>query len=317
MENLGQNLTQFGQKPPKIIWAFDPFEKNRKIYHSGALVLQALAQKVPISVEPVYTFGAGYLDPSIVVPETFIGELFEVGQRSVSEVTKKFKIPDILPIRILHQPATNSKEQAEGLIRYSKAIQADLIVASTHARSGLSRLMLGSFAEALCNLSDTPILLVNPLWKKKITFKKILFPTDFSENSRSAYLQLLKWARLFNSKIKIFHRFQYEMTPELQTLMKKYPIYSNAYKIELDEKQRQGTAWVQLAQESDVAATFMISRQSKNGKRVDEEINDHSKKNIDLIAMVSQSGPWPSRLLGSIARKVVRSANCPVWVVHK
>jgi nucleotide-binding universal stress UspA family protein len=37
---------------------------------------------------------------------------------------------------------------------------------------------------------------------------------------------------------------------------------------------------------------------------------------IGLIAMAAHNGPFAAALLGSVARQVVRSAECPVWVVR-
>ena len=39
---------------------------------------------------------------------------------------------------------------------------ADLIVMTTHGRSGLSRLLLGSVAEAVLRATTTPVLLLRP-----------------------------------------------------------------------------------------------------------------------------------------------------------
>jgi hypothetical protein len=35
-----------------------------------------------------------------------------------------------------------------------------------------------------------------------------------------------------------------------------------------------------------------------------------------MIAMTSQSGPWSAAILGSLTRQVLRSATCPVLLVH-
>jgi nucleotide-binding universal stress UspA family protein len=51
---------------------------------------------------------------------------------------------------------------AEEIIHYAKTNAVDLIIMSTHGRSGVSRLMLGSVAERIIRQSDIPILLNHP-----------------------------------------------------------------------------------------------------------------------------------------------------------
>jgi nucleotide-binding universal stress UspA family protein len=49
---------------------------------------------------------------------------------------------------------------------------------------------------------------------------------------------------------------------------------------------------------------------------VAEAIEDYaSKYNFDLIAMVSQTLDTDVPRVGSVCRKVVRGAQCPVWTI--
>jgi len=50
---------------------------------------------------------------------------------------------------------------AEEIIETSKKVGADLVVISTHGRSGLSRWVLGNVAERVLQYSEIPVLLVN------------------------------------------------------------------------------------------------------------------------------------------------------------
>ena len=51
---------------------------------------------------------------------------------------------------------------AEAIAEAAKYREADLIVMSTHGRSGLGRLVLGSVAENVLRATPTPILLIRP-----------------------------------------------------------------------------------------------------------------------------------------------------------
>jgi nucleotide-binding universal stress UspA family protein len=51
---------------------------------------------------------------------------------------------------------------AEGIVDYARNKQADLILISTHGRSGLGRLAFGSVAEKVIRTANLPVLVVRP-----------------------------------------------------------------------------------------------------------------------------------------------------------
>ncbi len=52
-----------------------------------------------------------------------------------------------------------SGDPAEEIIKYSKLNGVDLIIMSTHGRSGFSRLMFGSVADEVIRQTEVPVLL--------------------------------------------------------------------------------------------------------------------------------------------------------------
>lgn len=50
----------------------------------------------------------------------------------------------------------------EAILDYAKANNVDLIVMSTHGRSGVSKFMLGSVADRVVRHAVQPVLLVTP-----------------------------------------------------------------------------------------------------------------------------------------------------------
>ena len=57
------------------------------------------------------------------------------------------------------QPAVLSGNPAEEIIDYAKDNGVDLIIMSTHGRSGVSRLVFGSVADKVIRLSEVPVLI--------------------------------------------------------------------------------------------------------------------------------------------------------------
>lgn len=54
------------------------------------------------------------------------------------------------------------RDTAYNIIKYAKAEKADLVVMSTHGRSGLARLIFGSVAHKVMHGLDIPVLLIHP-----------------------------------------------------------------------------------------------------------------------------------------------------------
>ena len=76
------------------------------------------------------------------------------------------------------------------LSEIGKQEKTDLIVMGTHGRTGVSRALLGSFAEETFRKSSCPVLTVgphvSPNTERRLAMKEILFATDFSRESLAA-----------------------------------------------------------------------------------------------------------------------------------
>jgi len=86
-----------------------------------------------------------------------IGELIrENAQKDMNEYMAGITLPDGVAI----QTRLLSGEPASALIGELKKGQHDLVVLSTHGRTGLAHLLLGSIAEKLVRLSPVPVMTV-------------------------------------------------------------------------------------------------------------------------------------------------------------
>jgi nucleotide-binding universal stress UspA family protein len=92
---------------------------------------------------------------------TFYSEIVEQEQKRVQAemitLERELRNKGLSVARIV----TYSFSAADEIIEAGKELDADLIVMSTHGRSGLRRLALGSVAEKVLRHGDIPVLLVN------------------------------------------------------------------------------------------------------------------------------------------------------------
>ncbi|REL33558.1 universal stress protein [Rhodohalobacter sp. SW132] len=104
-------------------------------------------------------------------------------------------------------PAQSIVEEAEAY---------DLIIMSTHGRTGFSRLLLGSVAEKVLRLSKIPVMVVEN--ESEIgSFKNILVTTDFSENAEAAFPHALNIAKKTGGNVDVLHILSLDQFEENET----------------------------------------------------------------------------------------------------
>jgi nucleotide-binding universal stress UspA family protein len=85
----------------------------------------------------------------------------------------------------------------------------DLIVVGTHGRTGPQRLLLGSVAEEVFRRSHVPVLTIGPAEHggahKAAKFRRVLFATDFSEESLAAAPYAVSMAQESDARLVLLH----------------------------------------------------------------------------------------------------------------
>lgn len=113
----------------------------------------------------------------------------EVVGRGVTEIRKKLgKTAGMTPPKISAEVAVG--DAADQILRYAQEKKMDLVVMSTHGRTGVRRLVLGSVADEVLRRSSVPVLLVRAGMADKDKFEKwtditLVVPLDGSELAES------------------------------------------------------------------------------------------------------------------------------------
>jgi nucleotide-binding universal stress UspA family protein len=92
----------------------------------------------------------------------------------------------------------------------------DIIIMSTHGRTGFSRFLLGSVAEKVLRMSKIPVMVVENE-SEVDDFKKILVTTDFSENAVAAYPKALELAKKTGGTVDILHILSFDQFEDDET----------------------------------------------------------------------------------------------------
>jgi nucleotide-binding universal stress UspA family protein len=146
------------------------------------------------------------------------------------------------------------------------------------------------------------------------TIKRILVPTDFSENARTAYEYAIDLAEKYKASIDVVHIY----TPVDDGIPMIAPdrVSSIGLKAQLTE-------FVTHSIEDDDDEGYISLRKVKVNAElkfggVSDTIIDLSKKDYDLVVIGSVGeGSFAEIVFGSVTTKVAQDAFCPVLVVPK
>ncbi|MGB1242007.1 MAG: universal stress protein [Chitinophagales bacterium] len=86
--------------------------------------------------------------------------------------------------------------------QYVDNFDIDLIVMGSHGASGINEWLIGSNTQKLVRLAHCPVLTIkNPI--KKIDFSHIVFASNYDNNLKPPFRQLIDFARLFDAHIHL------------------------------------------------------------------------------------------------------------------
>jgi nucleotide-binding universal stress UspA family protein len=205
-------------------------------------------------------------------------------------------------------------------------IDADLIVMTSHGRTGLSRAWLGSVADGVMRLSSVPVLMLRPVETKadrlaaRHLFKHILVPLDGSPlgaESLAAATELAKCSGASITLLRVVVEVPLVLSDAGVPFVFASPIISpdaeaTARLVEVAKAELEPVARSLTEQGvSDVQYDVVVGGQV--APAIIEFARGHG---IDVIAM-STHGRGASRLfVGSVVDKVIRGSELPMLVYH-
>jgi len=175
---------------------------------------KSLALNFRSNVEIVHVF-----DPSLVTAKlegifrTPLNERQSLSAEGLAKLRDEFSAAGI-EVRIA---LTEGHPAHEALLRVAQQHESDLIVAGTHSKGGLERLVLGSTAEQLIRNAACPVLTLGPHARcpepGPLVFRTIVHATDFSIPASKAAVYALSFAQDSGAHLYFCHIAGEETTP--------------------------------------------------------------------------------------------------------
>jgi nucleotide-binding universal stress UspA family protein len=192
---------------------------------------------------------------------------------------------------------------------------AELIVMTSHGRGGPARWMMGSVADGLARRLHTPVLIVrvdeHAAESVHMPFQRVLIALDGTEESESAITAAVSTVRNDRARFTLLY-----VSPPLHPLLR---AMANPEELTVDIAEQQAAARAYLA---DAAKRASALGPMETAITVDMHpaagIVDYATDNrMDLIVLSTHGrGPIGRTLLGSVADKVVRTAQIPVLLCY-
>jgi len=218
-------------------------------------------------------------------------------------------------------PVVVSGKAADEIISYTDKNKVDLIIITSHGRSGIMSWATGSIASKLLQGANMPLLLVRAAKpKRKVTrevlLNRVLLPLDGSEAGEAAVEYIGELMSRLESEVILFGvvssgqhirtvgGLDYISYPEEQLAMFKKEAEEYLDGVYRRLKRRKGT----------VKVTLKVG--DKVGDVGQEIIKFAEKERVNLIAISSHGHSGIEKwVFGSIANKVVQGSKAPVLVV--
>jgi len=227
----------------------------------------------------------------------------EKGEQQLRELVRS-NTRDAPPTELLVEQGN----AADAILSVAARMRADVIVTGTHGRRGYDRMMLGSVAERVMRNAPCPVLVVNKPpdgfsaasneVDQEHRLHRILFCTDFSENSERALNYAISATTEYDAELTLLHVLEEKPAKADQAI---------------------AAAGQQLERLIPVEMRKRLNTRSavRVGKPYQQIIQFAKEAHADIVAMgVRGRGSLDLAVFGSTTYRVIQLGPCPVLAVH-
>ncbi len=273
-----------------VLFTTDFSEESLKALPFAGSITRAFRSKLHLlHIEPAAPLTAGLADT----------HLYEAAGKNAAEQLASLRtspaIKGLDPALVLAEGDIKAQ-----LLKTIGDRRIDLVVAGTRGRTGVRKMLLGSVLEEMCRASTCPILTVGPdaMFHPEAPFKRILFPTNLSEQSRKAVPYIAMLAAEFGSRLTVVN-----VVPENEATTSEP--HSPVASLKSKMAELFGADLEKFKPEYQVAF----------GNTADAVLRVARERNANLIAMAIRNAFRPGILRQRTAYLIMAGAPCPVLTV--
>jgi nucleotide-binding universal stress UspA family protein len=209
------------------------------------------------------------------------------------------------------ESAVRRGEAADEILQKVRELAADLVIMRTRGRAGIERAVMGSVAERLLSRSDVPIVMLRPGGRRMDRIENLLVPVDGTPGGALALASAVGLAKATGARIRLI-----EVVVPIMLRALNQSEYDPAWDDEaLSAAQKYVAGMVTRLGAADVVADGEARSARDVAGGIVQAAEEHTS---DLIVMSTSALTGLQRaLLGSVADAVVRTAVCPVLLLHR
>jgi nucleotide-binding universal stress UspA family protein len=282
----------------KVLWAFDPFAKNKELNSLGKKVVNIFFSRKDI-LEVLYIASNAEVELATAFNIPLLERYSNYPKKIIKDELKRLSLKKV-SIEVIIEKTLSLTSSVKKLVNYSKKNHTDIILVATNEKRVFSRFVLGSFTETLIHLSVCDLLVYHQHSIIRHNVKlNIVYAHDFSLKGQEGLERIVVYAKKWDASITVVHISPFpDFTKEKQWLAKaqklasKVDIFLNNENIEYIIKIENGVLGTSKTI-VDIAA----------------------KTEANLIAVCSQSNKLSVLAGGSTTRQLLRESMLPVLIL--
>jgi len=235
----------------------------------------------------------------------FCRVLREGGKEQLEKFVKNHPRNEIQPELVVHQGMA-----PDCILALAQARKTDLIVMGTHGRRGYDRVVLGSVTNRVMRTATCPVLAICRPPQEPVAeaeerrpfhhLRRILFCTDFSENSERALNYAISATEEYGAELTLLHVLEEVPSPA-----------------KTEEAIATATEQLDKLIPQEERKTLKIKTAVRIGKPYQQIIQLALEAQIDMVTMgVRGRGALDLAVFGSTTYRVLQLGPCPVLAVH-
>ncbi|HDD24566.1 MAG TPA: universal stress protein [Chloroflexi bacterium] len=212
---------------------------------------------------------------------------------------------------------------AEEILAFVETIEADLVVMSSHGRSGIGRWVFGSVADRVLREVTCPALLVrSEAARQTVPYRHIVLPLDGSELAEQivAYVKaLVRSDAPEATRISLLSVLPTGLTDRVLALLVSYPPGLQWATPAYSQAEAQAQLYLRSVASAlrERGSRIQVRPVIRYGTPANEILTYIEESDADLVAMtthgVSGIGRWT---YGGVADKVIHGVHCPILLVR-
>lgn len=210
----------------------------------------------------------------------------------------------------------SARDVARYILDYAASHSIGTLVMATHGRGGIARAWFGSVADAIIRASELPVLLIRPDTAEDAArpIRRVLVPLDAEAGSRRALPPATRLAAAFGASLTLLRviPWPYQVHGTLTPVTVVGP--GTDIDAARDHAREQLEADAAEPRAAGLHVDIAVMDDVSPGRAIVHFAEQHG---IDLIALATHARKGFERMvLGSVADKVLRGAECPVLLVR-